>query len=138
MAAGDKIFACKGFAHGTNTLTAATHGRITPGATRKEDPLAQKSVMADKELIVEVFGNNARELYALVGATKANAVFTVLGAAGAAEKHTAKDCYFDEVIADNEIPEADSGGKLAAAGIRGHCAWGANDTFATMWAVATA
>jgi len=129
----ESIFACGGFAHGASTIAGVTHGKITPITVTRRDPIAKKSVVTDKDLVIEVYGNNARELYDLIGDAAANGVFTVVGRAGASETHTVKNVYFDQVLAPVDIPEADGGGKLATAGIRGICEWGGEDTFATMW-----
>ena len=132
--AGENIYALTGFTHGS-AIAGATYARIVPQTTHRRDAVKQRSVVTDRELAVEVYGNNARALYARIGVAKANAVLAVKGRAGAVETHTVKDVEFVEAIGAAEIPEADGGGKLASAGIRGFAVWGDDDTFETMWTV---
>ena len=143
MAVGDTIFACRNAKFPTVAIAGVTHARVTPGTTAKKDQGAAGStgragtMVSDRGLTVELYGTDFAALFAILGAAKQNCVIGTYGAAGALEKLTAKNVAFVESIPAIEIPEKDSGGKLAAYGIRGIACWGAEDTFATMLAAAS-
>ena len=54
---------------------------------------------------------------------------TTYGASGATESLTITGVYFAEVVPAIEIPEKDTGGKLAPFGIRGFVNFGADEGF---------
>ncbi len=136
--AGEKLYTCRNAKHPTNAIGGVTHARIAPSTVHKVDQGAAGStgragtLVTDRGVMVELYGTNYAALIALLGATAANLVLGTEGLAGANEKLTIKNVYFVEAIAAIEIPEKDTGGKLAPFGVRGIALWGGADTFALM------
>ncbi|MFB3893219.1 MAG: hypothetical protein ACE15C_14480 [Phycisphaerae bacterium] len=138
MAAGDRVYVARYAKHPTDEIPGITHFKIPGGTTAVKDQGAAgstgraDSLLTDRDVFVELYGNQFAPLVALIGASKANCVLGYKGAAGANEKFTVKNVYFFQSLAAIEIPEKDSGGKLAAFGVRGIALWDLTDTFATM------
>lgn len=116
-----RIFAHEGATHDAVSIDGASHARIAPAAFAKRDKVLRKSVVTKTRVDVEVYGNNPRALLALIAATKANLVISVIRDDGSTGTETLVDVYFYQEIDGVDIPEADEGGKLAGMGIRGRC-----------------
>lgn len=136
--AAENIFSAKDLRCPTAAVAGVTHGSITPSCDSKVDqgdagsPGDADVVVTNKHMAVAAYGKDFAELLALIGATAANAVFGIIGAAGASEMITVKNVMWNQAINPIDIPEKDSGGKIAPFGISGVAAWAAEDTFATM------
>jgi len=136
--AGERIYAARHFKHPTSAVAGVTHARITVTTESKQDQGDAASagragtLRTFNRIRLELFGTNYAALLALIGAASANGVLGTYGAAGDPEKITVKSVFFLEPIAQVEIPEKDSGGKLAPFGVRAMACWGQSDTLATM------
>jgi len=115
-----KIFACKGCVIGS-AVDGVTHGKILYKPAAKRDMLTKASVVGRADVGVEIYGNNPRALTLKLGTLGASVVFSVLRDDGTTGTETLALVDLVEVVGSAEIPEADSGGKLAAFGIRGWC-----------------
>lgn len=82
--------------------------------------------------VITATPTNYEAILAKIGATAANLVLGIEGAAGANEKITVKNVYFHSPVGSLEIPAKDVAGSLQPFGIRGIGLWGAADTFALM------
>jgi len=133
--AGEGIFSLKTATHGSS-LADATHARAVPQTAFKEDNVKEEVVVTEHELAVEVYGNDAAELYARIGEAAASLVIEVEGRTGTDETHTFLLVEFVEIIAPVDIPEKDGGGKIAPAGIKGWCQNPDNLPYASIWTVA--
>ncbi len=115
-----------------------THASITPSCDSKIDQGAAGSpgdadvMVTNRHVAVALYGTDYAALLALVGVAAANQIFGTYGAAAALEKITVKNVTWTNVINPIDIPEKDSGGKLAPFGISGIAAFSAEDTFALM------
>lgn len=84
-----------------------------------------------KDIVVRVFGTSILALLALIGSTKENFVGGFATPAGNLKK-TFKNVRFTTPLGTFTIKDKDTGGKISAFGIEGHCCWGDADTLATM------
>ena len=134
MGAGDTIFGCRGATQG-GALTGVTHGRVSPNTVYKVNqgaagsPGPADAVITDKDVVVELYGTNYAALLARIGVAAATLVINTYGAAGVSEAITITAVVFAEIINPVDIPEKDSGGKLAPFGIRGYANFGAAEGF---------
>jgi hypothetical protein len=126
-----KIFACKGATKGGVEIDGVTNGRIIYNVISKRDPITKKIVVTRTDVSVEVYGNNARALTLLLGSSAEDVVLSVLRDDGSTGTETLKTVCLSESLGSAEIPEADSGGKLASFGIRGACE--GNGDLASKW-----
>lgn len=136
--AAEKIFVLRHAKHPTSEIAGVTHGRFSPGVVKKTDPGSAgdagdaETLVTHMSLGVTVFGTDYAALLALVGATVANLILGTSGAAGALEKITIKNVYFDGVPQAMDLPKKDGPGTIAGFGVTGTAQWGTADTFATM------
>ena len=141
--AGERLYAHRGApTHNAVAVNGVTHAAISYRPVRKfaRNPVAggvEDSAIVDQAHSVSLFGNDVAALDALIGDDAANLVIDTFGTNGALEKCTLKNVKFDQVLSDKDIPESDSGGKVAAYGISGDLHYGDSDTPALMeiWAV---
>jgi len=132
------IYACRYVSHNAAEITGVTHASVQPSTVSVEDPGdagspgPAESIVTNKRVDVVVYGKSYNDLLALVGATAADVVLGIVGAAGADEKITIKDVYFNSVPSEISVPPKDAGGQAPTCAIRGSAKWGADDTFATM------
>ena len=133
-----KIFACRGAKTGSTAINGVTHAALSPRVTKVIDPGPagtpgqSESVVVDRGLGVSLFGHDMPTLLALVGTAKATIILQIYGPAGALQKLTLTNVYWNEVLGEMSVPAKDGGGKVPAFGIRGEVEWGANDTFAAV------
>ena len=136
--AAEKIHAARYLQHGTPKLTYGTYASFGPTATSSRDPGVAGTpgdaggLVTNRGLQVSFYGQDFAELLALVGAVAANAIVGISGLAGALEKITFKNVYFDQILGEMMIPAKDGGAPVSVLGIRGTAQWGASDTFALM------
>jgi len=136
--AGEKLFTCRYAKHPTDAIDGVTHFAIAPTAQSATDPGGAgapgdaESLVTHQSLRVTLYGTDLVALLALVGAAAANLVIGTKGAAGANEKLTFKNVYFDAVPQGMNVPKKDAPGTIPGAAITGTAQWGSDDTFATM------
>ena len=134
----ERIYYTRDFKYPTVAVAGVRSIGIVPGAVKFTDPGTggspgpAGSVIGKKTLTINVYGVDLVVLLALVGATAANGVAGIVGTAGANEKLTFKNLYFNSVPQAMNIPADDQGGSVAGFGISGDCQWGASDTFPLM------
>ncbi len=139
MAAGDRIFTCRGASHNAVDVDGVTHGSYTasPGQPMIDQGDAAAPGPAEVQngknnLTVQVFGLNQNTLLALLAAASADLVLKTKGLSGANEKVTVKSVKFTRFLGAVNVPRPDGGGTTQAYGIEGIAEWGASDTWATM------
>lgn len=136
--AGEIIFACRYAKHPTSAISGVQAARLSPSAVKVTDPGVAgdtgeaETLVTHRAYRVTLLGTDRLALLALVGATAANLILGTIGTAGALEKITLKNAYFDEVPQAQEIPRKDGGGTVAGFAVGGSLQWGTADTFATM------
>lgn len=138
---GNKVYACRGATHSAAAIDGVTHASIAirPIAKTAGNAVsggADDSAIVGYDIRVRLYGNNQNALTGLFGDAAADVVIDTIGAAGALEKCTIKSVNIIAALSDVDIPERDSGGKVAAFGVEGVAHMGDADTLALMvvWA----
>lgn len=112
------------------------YARITPRTVHMTDPGPGDCpgpagfLVTDYAVDVELYAEDYSAVLDLVGATAADLVLTVTGAAGAAKTITVKNVYFGGSAGQIEAAARDAGGMITAYGVRGSVNLGANEVFA--------
>jgi hypothetical protein len=126
----------------TSAISGVTHAKIdiatvtkqVPGQAGTAGPADEHRTMTTVK--VTLYGNDQPALVALMDA-KSSVVLGYINGAGANEKITLTNVRFNSIVQGVDIPEMDSGGKVAPFAISGTVAFGSNDTLATVYVAAT-
>ncbi len=136
--AGERIHALTEAKHPTTAIDGVTHAAIVPSTVPSRDPGGAGSpgvaetMVNDSGVDVILWGMDYAALLALIGAAAANLVLGIKGVAGANEKITIKNVYFDSVPTQIELKAKDAGGNVPTCSVKGTAQWGTDDTFALM------
>ena len=138
MAAGDKVFACRGGLKNATPITDMTHfsfGIPSTEVVDEGDPdslFPEETAVTYYDPVVTVYTRNPNTALALVGTSSENLICQTKGASGANEKITFKGWTPTRFVGEVQVNAKDAGGKIARWAVQGRLHGTNSDTLATM------